>query len=201
MDFDTFFKNQQSPLQLLESWIGEARADAKVKEPTAMSISTLNSNGAISSRIVLLKEIQSEELVFYTNYLSPKGEDLKLNPRIAALFYWDPLFRQVRIEGSVSLSSRQQSEEYWNSRPRESQLSQWISNQSRPAKDRHELTSLVDQARKDFDGKPIPCPEHWGGYQIQPDKIEFWVGQENRLHDRFLFLKQKGLWTAQRLFP
>ncbi len=201
MDFDKFFSSQTAPLKILEAWIEEARADARVKEPTAMSISTLGASGVISSRIVLLKEIQNEDLVFYTNYLSPKGEDLKLNPKIAALFYWDPLFRQVRFEGSVKQSSRQQSEKYWNSRPRESQLSQWISNQSRPAKDRFELKNLVDQARKDFDGKPIPCPEHWGGYQIRPDKIEFWIGQDNRLHDRFVFLKQQEVWKSQRLFP
>lgn len=189
------------PIDIFKAWMDEAKKQPGIREATAMAVSTLSGQGQLHSRVVLCKDWTAEGFTFFSNYKSRKGLDLQQNAQASAVFYWDPMFRQVCISGKVSRTSRQVSEEYWNSRPRASQLSQWISRQSQEASSREELERLWQEADHKFTGKQIPCPEHWGGYLLVMDCIEFWLGQANRLHDRYEFQKSGNHWTFRRLYP
>ncbi len=176
------------PFELLAHWIAAAEAHEAVKEPRAMVLATLSPAGFPAGRVVLLKEASVERgLVFYTNYLSAKGRDLAECDRASLTFFWDPLYRQVRIQGLVSKTSREDSVAYWASRPRGAQLSQYISAQSMVLPSRKTLEAQVADADLSFTSGLVPCPDHWGGYSLKPLSFEFWVGRENRLHDRWLF--------------
>lgn len=197
------WKNQ-NPFALFDSWLKVAKAHAAIRDATAMSVATYSDNHDIRNRILLLKEFSESGFVFYSNYLSPKGHELNDHPTAALLFYWDPMERQVRIHGPVKKTSREQSEQYWASRPRESQLSQFISKQSEPVESREQLEKLVHEADKKFGDKAIPCPEHWGGYVLEPLEFEFWQGRPGRLHDRMVFYRTKATdpsWSTKRLYP
>ena len=189
----------EKPLFILKQWLHKAKS-SNFKEPWAMVLST-SSKGRVNSRVVLLKKIYRSELVFYTNYLSPKGKEIADNPFISVSFYWPQLDKQIRIQGEAKKTSRKQSILYWKTRSRESQISQWISCQSQPVQSRKKLENLKSKAEKQFQGKKIPCPKHWGGYAIDIQKIEFWINQKHRLHDRFLFEKKGDTWEKKRLFP
>ncbi len=192
---------KSKPHELFEAWMKEAEAFGGIREPTAMTVTTASSKGELHSRVVLCKSWPEDGFIFYSNYESLKGLDLAQNSHAAGLFYWDPMFRQVKISGMVEKTSRADSERYWNSRARASQLSQFISHQSQPVGSRAELEKLWAAADLQFKDKPVPCPVHWGGYLLRPQVIEFWVGRENRLHDSFRFEKQGGAWTFDRLCP
>lgn len=189
------------PLAIFEEWMALARREPKIREATAMNVSTVNAAGEIHSRIVLCKKWSEEGFTFYSNYNSRKGHELEQNAQTGLLFYFDPLFLQIKISGKAVKTSRQDSVDYWRSRPRESQLSQFISQQSEPIASRAQLEALWAAADKKFGKQEIPCPEHWGGYLIQPQSLEFWIGRENRLHDTFLFEKAPMGWTFRRLCP
>lgn len=189
------------PMTLFADWMAEAKANKEIREATAMSLATLSKTGELSSRVVLCKSWSEEGFVFYTNYASRKGSDLDANPKAAAVFYWDPLFRQVKISGPVVKTTREDSEAYWNSRPRDSQLSQYISRQSTEIESREKLELAWQEADKKFANAQIPCPAHWGGYVLQFTSIEFWIGRPGRLHDRFKFEKAGPNWTFRRLCP
>jgi pyridoxamine 5'-phosphate oxidase len=191
---------QSQPLEVFNVWMAEAKSMPQVREATAMSLATAGATD-LHARIVLCKQWSNEGFVFFTNYQSQKGLDLQHNANAAAVFYWDALFRQVCISGLVEKTSRQVSEEYWNSRARESQLSQYISHQSQSVPSRAVLQAAWTDAEARFKGQPIPCPTHWGGYRLVPSRIEFWVGQPGRLHDRFSFEKSGPVWTFRRLYP
>lgn len=192
---------QSRPLDVFTAWMADAQAEPRIKEPNAMALATVNRAGEPQLRVVLCKVWSEEGFIFYTNYNSRKGHDISENPRVAANFYWDPLFRQVKITGLAKKTSRTVSETYWNSRARESQLSQWISHQSETVDSRATLEKAWHAAETKFAGREIPCPEHWGGYLIEPTAIEFWVGQPGRLHDRFYYEKRSSTWTLSRLYP
>lgn len=166
-----------------------------------MSLATVDASGHPHVRVVLCKEWSNDGFVFYTNYQSQKGKDLLENKNAACVFFWDQLARQVKIWGQVKKNSRQDSENYWNTRPRESQLSQYISKQSQKIKSRQELEQAWAEADKKFFNQVIPCPENWGGYLIEPNHIEFWIGRAGRLHDRFSFEKSGTNWTLSLLSP
>ncbi len=191
----------ENPIALLEDWLNEAKMNSPLSEPWAMAIATASQSGEIHNRMVLLKSLSEEGITFFTNYSSQKGHDLDSNPQTEAVFYWDNLARQVRIGGSVRKTSREISEQYWNSRARESQLSQWVSLQSSPLDDFAKLESMVNEARAKFDGRDIPCPENWGGYLLEPNRIEFWMGSKSRLHERILCKRTDSTWTSLRLYP
>lgn len=188
------------PFTLLKKWLKRAKQEKNLYEPWAMHLST-SFRSRPSSRVVLLKEIKKEKLMFFTNYLSEKGKELQKNPYVACTFHWNNLKRQVRMKGSVTKVSRSVSLKYWKSRSRESQLSQWVSQQSNNVESREVLESLRNQAQKKFKNKEIPCPVHWGGYFVSVSEIEFWQERSHRLHDRFLFRKKNEKWEVQRLFP
>jgi pyridoxamine 5'-phosphate oxidase len=190
------------PLVLLQEWIQQARSNSHIKEPTAMTLATQASDGTLNARVVLCKQISAQGLVFFTNYESRKGTDLAHHSQVAVVFYWDPLFKQVKISGRVAKTSREVSEKYWATRPRESQISQSISRQSQPAPSAEVLHHEWEQAEHRLAGdQPIPCPAHWGGYQIHVERIEFWIGRPGRWHDRYEFTGDHDHWTFRRLYP
>lgn len=190
-----------NPIAVFEEWMAAAKAVPSIREPTAMNVATVAGGGEIHSRVVLCKKWSEEGFVFYSNYQSRKGLDLAANAQTALLFYFDPMFRQIKISGVAEKTSRQDSEDYWRSRARGSQLSQYISNQSQPIASRQELQDQWNAAEAKFKDCDIPCPEHWGGYLVRPRLIEFWIGHTNRLHDTFEFEKDPAGWTFRRLSP
>jgi len=166
-----------------------------------MTLATADKNAQPSARIVLLKSFDEQGFVFYTNYDSRKGQDLAENAGACLLFYWSPLWRQVRIEGAVEKVSEAESDEYFHSRPLGSKLGAWASDQSQPVESREQLEKQFEEFNSKF-ADNVPRPVHWGGYRRRPDVIEFWQGRENRLHDRLQYTLQKdGGWLIERLAP
>ncbi len=188
------------PLPLFGRWLDEAIA-AKVSEPNAMALATATPSGHPSVRIVLLKGLDSEGAVFYTNYDSRKGGELEANPFASAVMLWHPLQRQVRIEGRVSRVPAAESDAYFASRPRGSQLGAVASPQSEPVPGRSELEARFEMVEGHFAGRDVERPEHWGGYRIALHSIEFWQGRANRMHDRLRFGQTAGGWSRERLAP
>lgn len=195
------FLGSTKPFTVLKQWLDEALQIPNLKQPWAMCLSTVTAKNQSRSRIVLLKKLEKNHLLFFTNYNSPKGQDLKHNSSASVVLFWPQLEKQIRISGRVTKIPKKESIKYWNKRGRDSQLSQWISQQSEKIKDRKTLENLKRNAEKDFKNSPIPCPQHWGGYKLNPKEIEFWKNREHRLHDRFLFTKTTKSWSHQRLFP
>ena len=189
------------PLRQFDTWFKHA-ASTGVRAPEAMAVATASADGAPSVRIALLKQYDALGFVFYTNYESRKAQELAANPRAALLFYWDPLGRQVRIEGPVQRTSREASATYVHSRPRGSQLSAMASRQSRPVASREALESAVAELAARYEGAPLPVPDDWGGFVVFPESFEFWQHREDRLHDRLLYARQPdGGWRLERLAP
>ncbi|WP_425391074.1 pyridoxamine 5'-phosphate oxidase [Ekhidna sp.] len=191
---------QKNPFDQFDKWFQEA-LDSKIIEPTAMVLSTVNSNGQPFQRTVLLKTFSEDGFVFYTNYESRKASHLKDNPSVSILFPWYSLERQVAITGRVEKVSTKQSLKYFLSRPKGSQLGAWVSNQSEVISSRSILESKLEQMKQKFKEGKIPLPDHWGGYRIVPDSFEFWQGRKSRLHDRFYFEKRSENWNISRLAP
>ena len=188
------------PIAMFAAWFQDAEASGLI-HPEAMSLATASPEGAPSVRIVLLKEADEQGFVFYTNYESRKAGELTANPRAALTFHWAPLERQVRIEGTVEQVSREQSEAYFRSRPRGSQIGAWASRQSRLLEDRDDLENRVRKFTEEFEGGPVPLPDFWGGFRVRPARIEFWQGRASRLHDRLIFEAAGEGWTRHRLYP
>lgn len=189
------------PVMQFEKWFKEA-LDANVPEPNAMNLATLSESGRPTSRIVLLKGIQAGRFVFYTNYQSQKGKELDRHPECALNFFWPELERQVRIEGVATRVDAQSSDEYFQSRPRASQIGAWASPQSAVIKDRNILEQRVKEIETRFEGKSVlPRPNQWGGFMIEPFEIEFWQGRSSRLHDRIVYTKTEEVWKINRLAP
>ncbi len=188
------------PTDAFGKWLDEAIA-SKVSEPTAMVLSTVDENGRPHSRVVLLKELKDNKLIFFTNYLSAKGRQMELNPEVAVLFFWDELERQVRINGVVSKIPAGESDAYFNSRPRESRIGAAISPQSRVIESREGLQKNFDEVSGKGEEYPIARPDHWGGYEITVNEAEFWQGRPGRLHDRIRFRRMNGSWIKERLAP
>ena len=190
----------RDPLKQFENWLSEA-IEAKVNEPTAMVLATATPNGVPSSRVVLLKALSAQGFGFFTNYSSRKGEEIAINQKVALLFHWPELERQVRIEGVATKTSAFVSDEYFHSRPLESRLSAVISNQSQVVPDREYLEKLWEGQQYKSIENMIDRPSFWGGYRIEPLRIEFWQGRSNRLHDRILFSWKEDDWVISRLAP
>jgi pyridoxamine 5'-phosphate oxidase len=188
------------PFRLFGGWLEQALGKP-VYEPNAMHLSTVSQNGRPTSRVVLLRSFDLNGFTFYTNYLSRKGNELTNFPYATLSFFWPELEKQVRIEGVVSKIPVEESEAYFNSRPRDSQIGAWASLQSQHLSSRDELDQKVAILTKQFEGKAVPRPEHWGGYIVKPDYFEFWQGRSSRLHDRIEFRKNENNWVAARLYP
>ena len=188
------------PIRQFSTWFGEA-LNAQVPEANAMSVSTVGPNGRPSSRILLIKDVGPAGFTWFTNYASRKGQELEANQFAALLFFWIELERQVRIEGRVERLPEAESDVYFHSRPLASQIGAHASKQSMPIANRAALESQYTEAEQRY-GEHPPRPEHWGGYRLVPDAIEFWQGRPSRLHDRILYtLDADGAWQRQRLQP
>jgi pyridoxamine 5'-phosphate oxidase len=189
------------PLQQFGAWFAAALA-ADIRDVNAMSLATATPDGKPSVRIVLLKGFDERGFAFFTNYDSEKGNELEANPVAALVFYWVQLERQVRISGAVEKTSREDSAAYFHSRPLGSRLGAWASKQSEVVDARQVLDSRLTEMTERFENGDVPLPPHWGGYRVKPDKMEFWQGRPNRLHDRFRYSRRAdGTWQIDRLAP
>lgn len=193
---------QDDPIPQFERWLEEALR-AEVPEPNAMTLSTATANGIPSARIVLLKGLDKGGFLFYTNYQSQKGRELSENPYAALTFLWHELQRQVRVEGRVERLSPEASTEYFQSRPKSSQIGAWVSPQSQPIESREVLEKREQELWEKYeDAEQLPRPDHWGGFRVLPQRIEFWQGRPSRLHDRIFFERDtSGEWRKSRLAP
>jgi len=191
---------KSDPFEQFSVWMGES-LKSNLIDPSAMILATSDKNGIPSVRVVLLKGVDPDGFVFYTNYESRKGKELLENPIASILFFWKELERQIRIEGKVEKISQKESEEYFHSRPIESQLAAWASEQSTVIPDRKYLEERFEELKTKYSGKKIPLPPFWGGLKLVPVHFEFWQGRENRLHDRICYLKENSGWKKERLAP
>ena len=189
------------PFRRFAAWY--ARAEAVVPElPNAMTLATAGADGQPSARIVLLKRFDEQGFVFFTNTRSRKGRELAANPRVALVFWWPQLRRQVRIEGRAARVSAAEADAYFASRPRGYRLGAWASQQSRPLPEGRSLTADFDALRQTYKGKPVPRPTAWGGYRVAPERFEFWTHRENRLHERVEYRRAAGdAWRTRKLQP
>ncbi len=188
------------PIDQFTAWFNEAIA-ANVAEPTAMTLATADAAGRPDARIVLLKGFDANGFIFYTNYKSRKGRQLAENPRVSLVFFWQPLEREVRIDGRVELVDRATTEAYFHSRPVASQIGAWVSQQSSVVASREELERSAAKLQEKYFNREIPVPDYWGGYRVIPEEIEFWQGRRSRLHDRLRYIRSTQGWTIQRLAP
>lgn len=192
------------PLQQFQTWFQQAGGDDKPEwlEINAMTLATADANGRVTSRIVLLKGIEDGKFLFFTNYQSEKANQMAVNPSVSLCFYWPHLQRQVRINGTITKTSREASESYFATRPRGSRLGAILSEQSQAIDGRHHLEQQLQTLEIQYSGRDdIPCPEHWGGYAVDPKEIEFWQGRESRLHDRLMYRQSAQGWKIVRLSP
>lgn len=203
-DYDKFALDEsevlKDPVLQFEQWF-EAAVKAEVSEPNAMALGT-SYEGQPSVRIVLLKGFDERGFVYYTNYGSRKAREIQANPQAALTFFWHELHRQVRIEGRIEKVSAEESDDYYASRDRGSRIGAWASPQSQPISSRDELEAWVRETEARFEGlETIPRPEHWGGYRVIPNYVEFWQGRKSRLHDRIVYRLEEGGWTMERIAP
>ena len=191
----------RDPIRQFQLWFDEALA-AGWPMPDAMSLATVTPDGRPTARMVLLKQVDAEGFVFFTNYNSNKAKQLEINPYAALVFYWPQLERQVRVDGKVSKTPAEESSAYFKTRPRESQIGAWASPQSEVISAREVLEQRALELAEQYCDQEIDCPAHWGGFRLAPDRIEFWKGRVGRLHDRILYeLQPDGTWTIKRLAP
>ena len=191
----------RDPISQFQVWLDDAIA-ANIPLAEAMTLATATPDGRPAARMVLLKQVDHNGFVFFTNYRSAKARQLDANPYAALVFYWNLLERQVRVEGSVVRTSAEESREYFQTRPRESQIGAWASEQSEVIAGRDVLEQRAQELETLYCDREIDCPEHWGGYRLKPERIEFWKGRIGRLHDRILYeLTSDSTWTISRLAP
>ena len=188
------------PFQQFQLWFDQA-VEAELPEPNAMTLATVTTDGRPAARMVLLKGCGPEGFVLYTNYHSRKGQELAQTPYAALVFWWAELERQVRIEGAITKISDAETEAYFQSRPRGSQIGAWASEQSEVVCDRNTLETRLHELEQQYQDRPIPRPPHWGGYRLMPNLIEFWQGRPNRLHDRLCYRLSDQQWNIERLSP
>lgn len=191
----------ENPIGQFDKWMKDAISSHIVAEPNAMTLVTATRDGKPSARVVLLKSFNEKGFVFFTNYDSRKAIELIENPHSAIVFDWHVMERQVRIEGIANKISEEESDKYFFSRPRDSQLGAWVSPQSNFIDGREELVTRQAKIESEFKDKPITRPPHWGGFVIQPHTIEFWQGRQSRLHDRLIYIKTEDEWILRRLAP
>lgn len=193
--------SQSDPIVLFHEWFSEAEKCAAIAEPTAMTLATVDESDMPAARVVLLKAHDGRGFVFYTNLTSAKASQLARNPKAALCFYWMPLDKQIRVQGTVEPVSPEEADAYFATRPRQSQIGAWASKQSQPYGERFEFEKRLLKYTAKFGLGPVPRPEFWSGYRLVPAAIEFWLKQPFRLHDRVLYKRTGNTWERTRLFP
>lgn len=188
------------PFEMFANWF-ELAGQSDIDKPNAMTLSTCGAGGRVSSRIVLLSSFDKRGFVFHTNYNSHKAQQISNDERVSLLFWWDPIGYQVRIDGRVEKTSAEDSDVYFSQRPRGSQIGAWASEQSMVIESREVLETRVKTLNEKYTGQEVPRPPHWGGYRVVPESFEFWINQESRLHDRFLYEQKDRQWHWTRLAP
>lgn len=189
------------PMEFFQYWMEDALSSDE-PEPTAIQLATVDAHGQPSLRVVLLKGFDARGFQFFTNYNSKKGQEIEENDRVALCLLWKSQQRQIRIEGKAMKMDKVESEAYFQSRPKDSQVGAWASSQSDEMKNASDLVDRFKEISEQYaDAEVLPCPEHWGGYVVAPTAIEFWQGRQSRLHDRFRYEKEGDTWTSRRLWP
>ena len=194
------FKDLEDPIELFKIWMSEAEKK-EINDPNALALATTNNN-IPNVRMVLLKELNQKGFVFYTNLNSPKSDDIKNNPNASMCFHWKSLQRQVRISGNIKQVSEEEADTYFNSRPYESRIGAWASNQSQVMNKREELLKKIDEFKNKYkDEKKLPRPKYWSGWRLIPSSIEFWLGDQYRIHERLKYKKLSNVWKKEILYP
>ena len=188
------------PMDVFADWF-QAAVDENLLDANAMTLATVNAASRPAARIVLIKGFDERGFIFYTNYESSKARDIAANPHVHLCFYWNDFERQVRIDGKAEKLPREESEEYFKTRPRESQIGAWASKQSAEVESRDILQETYQKFEEQFEGQEVPLPDNWGGYVVRPHAIEFWQGRPSRMHDRILYEHKSGNWVTKRLAP
>ena len=201
LGLDACFEDEQNPIVLFKKWFAVAEK-SEINDPNALSLATSSSDGMPSVRMVLLKGLSEKGFVFYTNFNSKKGSDLKKNPKASMCFHWKSLRRQIRISGKTVVVDNKEADEYYNSRAYDSRIGAWASSQSQTMDNRNEFINKIKEFEKKYpDQKNVPRPPHWSGWRVEPDNIEFWLEIKNRIHERLNYRKKNGEWLREILYP
>ena len=201
LGLDACFEDEQNPIVLFKKWFAVAEK-SEINDPNALSLATSSSDGMPSVRMVLLKGLSEKGFVFYTNFNSKKGHDLKNNPKASMCFHWKSLRRQIRISGKTVVIENKEADEYYNSRAYGSRIGAWASSQSQTMNNRNEFINKIKEFEKKYpDQKNVPRPPHWSGWRVEPDNIEFWLEIKNRIHERLNYRKKNGEWLREILYP
>ena len=201
LGLDACFEDEQNPIVLFKKWF-EVAEKSEINDPNALSLATSSSSGIPSVRMVLLKGLTEKGFVFYTNFNSKKGSDLKTNPKASMCFHWKSLRRQIRISGKTVVVDNKEADEYYNSRAYDSRIGAWASSQSQTMNNRNEFINKIKEFEKKYpDQKNVPRPPHWSGWRVEPDTIEFWLEIKNRIHERLNYRKENGKWLREILYP
>jgi pyridoxamine 5'-phosphate oxidase len=201
LGLDACFEDEQNPIVLFKKWFAVAEK-SEINDPNALSLATSSSDGMPSVRMVLLKGLSEKGFVFYTNFNSKKGSDLKKNPKASMCFHWKSLRRQIRISGKTVVIENKEADEYYNSRAYGSRIGAWASSQSQTMNNRNEFINKIKEFEKKYpDQKNVPRPPHWSGWRVEPDNIEFWLEIKNRIHERLNYRKRNGEWLREILYP
>ena len=201
LNLNICFKDEDNPINLFREWFNEAKK-SEINDPNAVALGTIDYKGYPSVRMVLLKDYNDDGFVFYTNFNSDKSKAIKKDPKISMCFHWKSLLRQVRIVGLASKVSNKEADKYFNSRSYESRIGAWASNQSSILIDRKDLLNSINNYREKFlNEDKVPRPNHWSGWRLKPEEIEFWLDGENRIHERLKYIKNKNIWEKVLLSP
>ncbi len=201
LGLDACFEDEQNPIVLFKKWFAVAEK-SEINDPNALSLATSSSDGMPSVRMVLLKGLSEKGFVFYTNFNSKKGSDLKKNPKASMCFHWKSLRRQIRISGKTVVIENKEADEYYNSRAYGSRIGAWASSQSQTMNNRNEFINKIKEFEKKYpDQKNVPRPPHWSGWRVEPDNVEFWLEIKNRIHERLNYRKKNGEWLREILYP
>tara|TARA_B100001029_G_scaffold148671_1_gene130003 strand:+ start:13 stop:645 length:633 start_codon:yes stop_codon:yes gene_type:complete len=201
LGLDICFEDEANPIDLFKKWFSVAEK-SEINDPNALSLATSSSDGVPSVRMVLLKGLSDKGFVFYTNFNSKKGQDLKNNPNASMCFHWKSLRRQIRISGKVNVIEKKEADDYFNSRAYGSRIGAWASLQSQSMNSRKEFLDKIKYYEKKYpDQNNVPRPSHWSGWRLTPKEIEFWLEIKNRVHERLNYKKEKNIWTKEVLYP
>ena len=201
LGIDICFEDLDNPIELFKKWFSKAK-ESEINDPNAVAIATSNKKNQPNVRMVLLKGLSDKGFVFYTNFNSKKGSDLKKNPKASMCFHWKSLRRQIRISGKTVVIENKEADEYYNSRAYGSRIGAWASSQSQTMNNRNEFINKIKEFEKKYpDQKNVPRPPHWSGWRVEPDNIEFWLEIKNRIHERLNYRKKNGEWLREILYP